>query len=77
MFTMAFFFEYWRLGWSKMSLLALFTTILQWFMLMWTRQSYIIDVVTAIVFTLIMHRVGEKVSYVFDVNILGVPGHKR
>jgi len=37
MFTVAFFLEYWHLGWSRMSLLALFTVIIEWFMLILTR----------------------------------------
>ena len=69
--------EYRAAKWHKMSYFIFFILINQWMMLCLVRTHYIIDLVTGIIFAHYMHSWAERVSFVSDVLILGIPGRLR
>jgi len=72
-----FMLEYARSGYPKMACYAFFVVVSEWFMLTATRDHYIIDLVTGLMLAQYIHRWGEKLAFVFDVWLLGLPSHKR
>ena len=69
--------EYWRSGWTKMTYFATFVMLSEWFMLMSLRTHYVIDLVTGLMLAQNMHRWGEKLSFYFEVKLMGLPKEKR
>ena len=60
-----------------MAVFATFVMLSEWFMLMSLRTHYIIDLTTGLMLAQNMHRWGEKLSYCFDVILMGLPKEKR
>ena len=60
-----------------MAVFATFVMLSEWFMLMSLRTHYIIDLTTGLMLAQNMHRWGEKLSYFFDVILMGLPKEKR
>lgn len=70
MFTM----ESRAMGFHKFSYFAGFVLLSEWFTLMVTRTHYVIDMITSLFVAHQFFRVSEKLSYYFDVKILGIKG---
>jgi PAP2 superfamily C-terminal len=64
--------EMWALGEKKVAFLILFILLNEWTMLMLVRTHYIIDFVTGLIFALVLHRIAEKVCFIYDVKVAGL-----
>lgn len=69
--------EYRTSKWPRMSRFCLFALINQWMMMCLIRNHYIIDMVTGIIIAHFMYIQAERLSFLFDVKVLGLPAHKR
>lgn len=69
--------EYRAAKYYKMSYFIFFILVNQWLMLCLVRTHYIIDLVTGVIFANYMFQWAERVSYVQDVLILGIPSKHR
>jgi len=69
--------EYLAMKWYKMSAVIIFVVVDVWITLTFLRTHYIIDFTSGYVYARFVHRVGEKLSYFFDVKMVGWPRQKR
>jgi len=69
--------ELFALGHKKLSLVATFIIINQWFYLTFTRSHFIIDLVSGLVVGLTCHRMGELACYFSDVLVFRFQKHRR
>ena len=65
--------EYASTGWSGMMLTGMFIVVNEWIMLMLLRTHYFIDLITGLAVALIIHRLDERLSYIPDVLVFGLP----
>lgn len=69
--------EYFASGWSKMCLVIIFVVVNEWVMLTFLRTHYIIDLITGLIVARLFHMWGEKLAYLYDVKLMGLPYRKR
>lgn len=69
--------EYRASGWYRMSYITFFIMINQWIMMTLVRTHYVIDLVTGLIVSHYMFIWAEKIIFIADVKILGLPGHLR
>jgi hypothetical protein len=69
--------EYRAAKFYKMSYFTFFILANQWTMLCLVRTHYIIDLVTGIIMAHYMFMLAERISYIFDVKLLGIAGRLR
>jgi hypothetical protein len=69
--------EYRASGWFKMSYLTVFITINQWMMMTAVRTHYIIDLAAGLVIAHYCFIMAEKLSFLVDVKLVGLPAEKR
>ena len=74
---MMFFLEFNAVGWRYWSYYALFTLVLETFVLIVLRAHYTIDIVAGIVFAHYFWILSEKYSYSIDWWIFRIPLEKR
>jgi len=69
--------EYRSAKFYKLSYYCLFTLFNQWMMMCLLRTHYVIDMITGVIMAHYIYMLAEKISFVFDVLVLGIPDHKR
>ena len=62
---------------SKLGILSLFAMVNMWFTLTVVRTHYFIDLVTGLLLAHYSYYLGEKMTYIFDVLMVGLSGKKR
>ena len=60
-----------------MSIFTTFILINQWVMMTCVRTHYFIDMIAGLIISHYAFMFSEKLTYFFDVRVLGIPGHKR
>ena len=63
--------ELWALGERRLSIVTLFILINEWMILCLLRTHYVIDLVSGLTCALLLHRVAEKVAFLYDVKFCG------
>lgn len=71
------FLEFRANGWHRMSYFSLFSLVNNWWMMTLTGNHYIIDLITGIIMAHYMYMIGERLSFLSDYKILGMPSEKR
>ena len=69
--------EYHSLGWKKLFGFGIFVMINEWLMLTVLRSHYVIDMICALIVARVTIKLGEKLTYYYDVRLMGLPIPKR
>lgn len=69
--------ETYALGEKKLFYITLYVLINEWFFLSFTRSHYIIDLISGFIFPLLLHRVSEHITYLYDVGVIGARAKER
>ena len=69
--------EYRSAKWFKMYYFTVFIMLNQWLMMCLVRTHYIIDLVTGLIVAHYMYIWAEKLSWITDSLVMGIPSYKR
>ena len=69
--TALFSMEFKAIGWIKSSFIASLLCIDMWVLLMLLRTHYVIDFISGLIFAVLSHHFGEKISFFIDVKVFG------